>query len=291
MSDKLFDLIESMSQIEKKHFSNFASMNVKNKETDYLKLYKMIEKGKKYDEAKIKKSFKGNLSSKKNRLTHKILESLNVMYADKKLETELKQCLNFISILFDKKQFKELVSQLRTAKTKALKCESFLILIELVDWEKKILIEQSPKNLEEQYLNLIEEESKYITALTEVKAFENLHRKLNILLYKDTQCSKPESKKQLLEYYESDLLQKPQKNILSDRSKYYYCRCISAINIRLKDFEKALQFSEMLVELVEKSYLKEDRQLYKQGLCNLLTCCSSLKKRICLMRTIPSFES
>ena len=112
MADKLFELINSMTKKEKAYFSRFAKLNVGNKETDYLKLYKVLENVKSYDENVIKsklndEKISGNLSSKKGRLIQKILEGLALMNICKNIDNELSQSLIFVNILHEKKQIKE----------------------------------------------------------------------------------------------------------------------------------------------------------------------------------------
>ena len=284
MADKLHDLINSMTKKEKAYFSRFAKLNIGSKETDYQKLYKVLENAKSYNEENIKsklndEKISGNLSSKKGRLTGKILESLALMNTNKDIGIELKQSLSFVTILFHKKQYKELQNQIRIVKNKALKYEAFLILIETVEWEKKLLIEQSPKNIDKQFDLLTEKENKYLEAIKEIKAFENLMQKITRLFYKDNQLSKPENQIKFNEIIKNPILEKKETALLSIKAKSFYLRIKSIISRRSRQNQISNDYSEKSVALIENTYLKEDRNIYKLSLCNLLQSCYNLKSK------------
>ena len=284
MADKLHDLINSMTKKEKAYFSRFAKLNVGSKETDYLKLYKVLESVKAYDEENIKsklndEKISGNLSSKKGRLTNKILESLALMNTNQNIEIELKQLLNFIIILFHKKQYKELHNQIRIVRKKALKYDAFLVLIEIIDWEKKLLIEQSPKNINDKFDSLIEQENKYIEAVKEIKTLENLLQKIIRLFHKDNQLANLDNQLKFKELVKNPLLKKEEQTLLSTKAKSFYLRIKSIVSRRNGQKQVANDYSEKFVALIENSYLKEDRTLYKLSLCNLLYACYTLKSK------------
>jgi len=80
--DKLFALIRSLTPHEKSYFGKYSRLNAAKEKPDYLLLFEFLDHATSYDEAAIKKHFKGQkfvsqLSRKKTQLKEKIIESLN----------------------------------------------------------------------------------------------------------------------------------------------------------------------------------------------------------------------
>ena len=85
--NKLFELIQSLTKTEKRHFSNrYAS----NRDSIYFKIYKALDKMKVFDIQKLEKKIgKQNLSNNITYLYNQIFSSLRNLNKDKSLYLEL----------------------------------------------------------------------------------------------------------------------------------------------------------------------------------------------------------
>ena len=59
--DKLFVFIQSLTRAEKSYFTKYARLNATKEKPDYLLLFDYLSEARKYDEATLKKYFKGEV--------------------------------------------------------------------------------------------------------------------------------------------------------------------------------------------------------------------------------------
>ena len=141
-SDELFKLIKCLTKSEKRFFKLFSSLQSGDK--NYLKIYDYLVSIEEYDEYEFKKKISdkklaNNLPSEKNNLYKLILKSLRAYHDGKSINNILKNEINNIEILYNKALYKELKKKIRRAKIIAEKYEKFSYLLELVNWEKKLV--------------------------------------------------------------------------------------------------------------------------------------------------------
>jgi len=165
-SSPLFELIQSMSKGEKRHFklySRYHSPNVN--EMNYLRLFDIIAKQKEYDEKKI--SAKGivkkeNLKVLKHYLYNLILESLRVLRSKEDgIDHKIKNMLENAYIMHDKGLQDEEMKFLKRTKELALKHERWGVLLEVL---------------------LIESRKDFVSA--GLKAKQDMEEEINLMLIK-----------------------------------------------------------------------------------------------------------
>ena len=118
-NDNLFKLIKSLSKTEKRHFKLFASL--KSGDTNYIKLFDVINKQEVYNEQQIKdlfgnETFVKQLHVTKNLLAKLILKSLRNYYSNISVEAELNIILRNIEILFKKELYDYCEQELKRAE-------------------------------------------------------------------------------------------------------------------------------------------------------------------------------
>ncbi len=117
-SEELFDLVKSLSKAEKAHFNMFTSAFRSGQQNEqYVRLFKVLDKAKTYDEVQILEKLKLNkslLPDLKNYLHKRILFSLEVYYNSKSPRAEVVSLLEQTRILMTKSLFIQ-------ARKKALK--------------------------------------------------------------------------------------------------------------------------------------------------------------------------
>lgn len=143
----LFELIKALSAAEKRYF--IQSCRANNASHNYLRLFKEIDKMEKYDEAAIKKKFKGErfinqLHVIKIYLQESIYKSLRNYHASSSLSVQLKDLIKNVEICFDKELYNHCALEIAKAEKLARKYEDDITLIELLNWKRKLAQHHSP---------------------------------------------------------------------------------------------------------------------------------------------------
>src|ERR1051326_6534771 len=144
-SPSLFQLVQALSQAEKRYFKVFLQKYVKGDKDNFERLFDEIEKQKTYDESKLKPF--PHLAVLKVRLEEYILWSLQDFHSSKSVSEKLKREIRSIEILFHKRLFGHAKRQILKSKKTAAHYEEFLSLHELLKWELKIINAQAFANV------------------------------------------------------------------------------------------------------------------------------------------------
>jgi len=139
--DNLFVLIKSMTKSEKRQFKLYVGRLGVNEESKFLLLFKALDGMKKYNEYTIiKQEFvkKQQLSNLKAHLYKQILISLKLNPSHQNLRIQLREQLDFATILYHKGLYKQSLKILDKAKSLAIKNQEKNIAYEIVELEKII---------------------------------------------------------------------------------------------------------------------------------------------------------
>lgn len=125
-SPELFDLIKSLTQAEKTYYKKFITLQ--KADNHYALLFKLIEKQKSYDEAKVKAQIKNakllkNYASIKNHFYNSILKSLRNFHSGLLTEIKVKNEIINAVILKERKLYKQ--SETCLYKARELAAESY----------------------------------------------------------------------------------------------------------------------------------------------------------------------
>jgi len=140
-NDSLFVLIKSLSKSEKRQFNLYVGRLEGNVDSKFLLLFKFLDKLKRYDEKAIIKSnivTKQQLSNLKAHLYKQILISLRLNPSLKNIRIQLREQLDFATILYQKGLYKQSLKLLDKAKNIAIENEEKNIAYEIVELEKVI---------------------------------------------------------------------------------------------------------------------------------------------------------
>ena len=140
-NDALFVLIKSLSKSEKRQFNLYVGRLDGNNDAKFFSLFKFLEKQKSYDEKTIIKNgivSKQQLSNLKAHLYKQILISLRMNPAHKNIRIQIRELLDFATILYQKGLYKQSLKLLDKAKNTAIDNEEKNIAYEIVELEKVI---------------------------------------------------------------------------------------------------------------------------------------------------------
>ncbi|WP_271768665.1 hypothetical protein [Aquimarina algiphila] len=139
-NEELFYLIKSLTKSEKRYFKLSAQGN---ESAEYLHLFDAIEAQKIYDETKIKTLFKDKtfvlqLTTIKNYLKQRILQSLRSYHSRISKNAELMDIIRNVEILYHKGQYSICKSELNRAEKKAKNFQQDMLLFHIEDWKRKV---------------------------------------------------------------------------------------------------------------------------------------------------------
>lgn len=139
--DNLFILVKSLSKSEKRQFKLYVGRLGVNEESKFLKLFNILDKIKVYSEALILKKGivkKQQLSNLKAHLYKQILISLRLSPSHQDIRIQIREQLDFATILYHKGLYKQSLKILDKAKNLAILHEEKNVASEIVDLEKII---------------------------------------------------------------------------------------------------------------------------------------------------------
>ena len=139
--DNLFVLIKSLSKSEKRQFKLYVGRLGVNEDSKFLLLFNVLQKLKTYDEvAVLKNGFvkKQQLSNLKAHLYKQILISLRLNPSHQDIRIQIREQLDFATILYHKGLYTQSLKILDKAKSLAIVNEEKNIANEIVELEKLI---------------------------------------------------------------------------------------------------------------------------------------------------------
>ncbi|MFC0603531.1 hypothetical protein [Winogradskyella pulchriflava] len=139
--DNLFSLVKSLTKSEKRQFKLYVGRLGVNSDSKFLNLFNLLDKAKVYNEAAIIKSNivkKQQLANVKAHLYKQILISLKLNPSHQNIRSQIREQLDFASILYHKGLYKQSLKILDKAKELAIANEEKNIAFEIVELEKII---------------------------------------------------------------------------------------------------------------------------------------------------------
>ena len=139
--DALFVLVKSLSKSEKRQFKLYVGRLGVNTDAKFLALFNLLDKTKSYSEKAILESAivkKAQLSNLKAHLYKQILVSLRLNPVNQNIRVQIREQLDFATILYHKGLYKQSLKLLDKVKGIAIENEEKNIAYEIVELEKII---------------------------------------------------------------------------------------------------------------------------------------------------------
>ncbi|MCG8575582.1 MAG: hypothetical protein MI810_11915 [Flavobacteriales bacterium] len=137
----LFDLIKSLSKSEKRQFKLFVGRLGANSDAKFIALFNVIDKMKKYDEQTILRKTdisKGQLPNVKSNLYRQLLVSLRLNPQHQTPQLQIREQIDFATILYNKGLYRQSLKILDKAKSTAMDLYELNMAFEIVEFEKAI---------------------------------------------------------------------------------------------------------------------------------------------------------
>lgn len=278
----LFFLIKSLSPAEKRYFKLHSELHSSGKESNYMRLFNAIDKQQTYDEKAIKQQFSKEVFVKqltvtKNKLNSKLLESLRSYHAGSKkkgITFHLREQLDNLELLKQRKAFNQMYKELRRAKKIAYEQDAYPYLLILAQFEMQCFMDQKGENMLEGLHQLLKEEQEILQQIQNQKAYTNLNNEVFINFKLKIGAEESDIQKALKKMLLRELLQRPE-SAYSFQSRVYFHNIKAYCQIRLKDFESAFTNYKTVKDLWEAHPIQIQRKPleYIKAMCNYLNGC------------------
>ncbi|MBL4649656.1 MAG: hypothetical protein JKY03_07990 [Aureispira sp.] len=280
----LLQLILSLTKGEKKHFRLLVTRHQAVEIPLFLKLFDFLDEYNTEDKElifkKIPKIKKNQLSNLKLHLYKKLLESTRMLNADDNLNLNIKvrEQLGYANLLYNKGLYNLSLAILAKSKSKAYLLRQFVLILEIIEFEKRIESQYITRSIKTRAEELARE-SQYVNV---VLSQEHELSNLSLLLYgqylKTGFSSGEEENAVLKQRFESGLMDYATQE-LSFYGQLYFFQSYSWYYHIQQNFKGCYRYAYKWVDLFEQyPEMKDyDFQLYLKGLHNLLSSLFNLK--------------
>jgi hypothetical protein len=293
-NDALFVLIKSLTKSEKRQFNLYVGRLDGNIDAKFFSLFKFLEKLKVYDEKVIIGSgivSKQQLSNLKAHLYKQILISLRLNPAHKNVRIQIREQLDFATVLYQKGLYKQSLKLLEKAKNMALENEEKNIAYEIVELEKVIETQYITRSLS----NRADQLSVQAKELSQQNVIASKLSNLSLQLYSHLLQKgyvKNEKEVQFVETYFNDKMPKYDFNTLGFREKLWLYKAHLWRSFLTQDFLLSYKYASKCVNLFNSSKLINTHPVFYLKSKNYLLEASFLVKKSSTFKVqLKAFET
>ncbi len=249
--DNLFTLVKSLTKSEKRQFKLYVGRLGVNNDSKFLNLFNVLEKLNVYDESQILKSGifkKQQLANVKAHLYKQILISLTLNPSHQNIRSQIREQLDFASILYHKGLYKQSLKLLGKAKEVAIQNEEKNLAYEIVEFEKIIESQYITRSINGRADELTIQAKELSAANTIASKLSNLSLQLYGIFLKTGYVKSEEESKSISGYFAKHL---PEYNIetLGFREKLWLYKAYLWYSFLLQDFLNCYRYSMKWVDL------------------------------------------
>ncbi len=294
-NDSLFILIKSLSRSEKRQFNLYVNRLGTNNDAKFLSLFVLLEKMEEYDEAIILKSkivTKQQLSNLKAHLYKQILISLRLNPIHQNIRIQIREQLDFATILYQKGLYKQSLKLLDKAKTIALENEEKNIAYEIVELEKVIESQYITRSISGRADELAIQAKELSQQNVLASKLSNLSLQLYGYMLKHG-YSRSDEEIQFLNNYFIDRMPDFTFEELGFREKIWLYKSHLWHSLLIQDFVSGYKYAKKLVDLFYENpqMINLNPVWYIKSSNYLLECLYMLKYKSLFKDTLDNFET
>ena len=249
--DNLFVLVKSLSKSEKRQFKLYVGRLGVNEDSKFLLLFNLLDKMNEYDELVILKKGivkKQQLSNLKAHLYKQILISLRLNPLHQNIRVQIREQLDFATILYHKGLYKQSLKILDKAKTLALNYEEKNIAYEVLELEKIIESQYITRSISNRADELTIQAKELNRQNLLASKLSNLSLQLYGLFLKTGYVKNDEEYKRVTKYFNARL---PKYDIkeLGFREKLWLYQSYLWYSFLVQDFLSCYRYSRKWVDL------------------------------------------
>jgi hypothetical protein len=295
--DALYELVHSLELNEKRYFKLHASFQKKN--SNLAQLFDFLCSSAHYDDNEVRAAFEGEkfldqLAVTKNHLYEVILKSMRSYHLKRSVDFRLQGMIQDVHFLYEKGLASQVETILRRLRKAALKHDSYLILLQVLEWETKLIAEGFFVGKDEADLDAISDEYYEVLGfLQNEREYIDLQFKVFNNYYKIGIERKNEGYK-TNEQIVNQFALKDSSRALTFRSKCCFLNIHAQHNKINGNWEKAYAYRKELLDLVAERYHEtfepESLKRYFVAINNLVPICMKLGKLEELMAMLNELD-
>lgn len=263
--DHVHRLIHSMTRAEKRYFKLYCSRHISSGQGIHTELFDAIGGMAQYDEQALRRQFPGAAFMRrfpvtKRRLYEALLNSLDAFHAENSADDKLRRLLHHVEVLYSKALYADASKVLGSAKSLARTNDRQAILLQVAEWERRIMERGNYAGVTD--ANLRERAEQVDGLMREWQEVEQLWRvKSNIfrLIYRSGQAPGPRELAEAEALSNEPLLAK-NAELRSARARFLHHHVRSALAYArndLKACEKELVACASLIQAEEAQFRSE----------------------------------
>lgn len=249
--DNLFLLVKSLTKSEKRQFKLYVGRLGVNSDSKFLKLFTLLDKASTYNEASIIKSGiikKQQIANVKAHLYKQILVSLKLNPSHQNIRSQIREQLDFASILYHKGLYKQSLKILDKAKELAIVNEEKNSAFEIIELEKIIESQYITRSISSRADELAMQ-AKEISSLNVITSkLSNLSLQLYSIILKTGYVKNEEEGEKVTEYFNKRL---PKFDVSKTgfREKLWLYKAHLWYSFLLQDFLNCYKYASKWVDL------------------------------------------
>ncbi len=253
--DALFVLVKALSKSEKRQFKLYVGRLGVNTDAKFLALFNLLDKIKQYDEKVILGSGivkKAQLSNLKAHLYRQILVSLRLNPVNQNIRVQIREQLDFATILYQKGLYKQSLKILDKAKSTAIENEEKNIAYEIVELEKIIETQYITRSIPDRADELAVQAKELSGQNVMTSKLSNLSLQLYGMMLKVGYVRSDDDLKRVQEYFTKHL---PKYNLkkLGFREKLWLYKAHLWYSFLTQDFLSCYKYSSKWVDLFNEN--------------------------------------
>ncbi len=249
--DSLFVLVKSLSKSEKRQFKLYVGRLGVNTDAKFLALFNLLDKLKRYDEKAILESGivkKTQLSNLKAHLYKQILVSLRLNPVNQNIRVQIREQLDFATILYQKGLYKQSLKILDKAKGIAIDNEEKNIAYEIVELEKIIETQYITRSIPDRADELVQQAKKLSEQNVMTSKLSNLSLQLYGMMLKVGYVRNDEDLHRVRRYF-SDHLPEYKIEDLGFRERLWLYKAHLWYSFLIQDFLSCYKYASKWVDL------------------------------------------
>ena len=249
--DNLFLLVKSLTKSEKRQFKLYVGRLGVNTDSKFLNLFNILDKASVYDEATILKTGivkKQQLANVKAHLYKQILISLKLNPSHQNIRSQIREQLDFASILYHKGLYKQSLKILDKSKEIAIQNEEKNLAYEIVELEKIIESQYITRSISTRADELTVQAKELSEANVITSKLSNLSLQLYGIFLKTGYVKNEEESRRVTEYFKNRM---PKYDIkkLGFREKLWLYKAYLWYSFLMQDFKNCYKYASKWVNL------------------------------------------
>ncbi|MBT6161195.1 MAG: hypothetical protein HOH81_05840 [Flavobacteriaceae bacterium] len=253
--DNLFVLIKSLTKSEKRQFKLYVGRMGSNEDSKFLNLFNVLDRMHHYQEGQILNKgivTKQQLSNLKAHLYKQILISLRLNPVHKNIRIQIREQLDFATILYQKGLYKQSLKVLEKAKLLAINHEEKYSAYDIVELEKVIESQYITRSLSNRTETLISESNQLRIQNNLATRLSNLSLQLYERLIKAGYAKSDQEFREITKFFYENL-PKLDYETLGFREKLWYYKAHVWYSFLTHDFLSAYRYAAKWIEMFEES--------------------------------------